>query len=318
MENERKKLRFEIYLDRYFSNFGRILLTNLLFAIPSLLLVGLFYLLSNLLFHGFSTMFMLLTIIPLYPFYAGVVKVTRNLARGDADVPTCSTFIGAVKDNFLLFLLHGVVICAAIIFSYASIAFYISLLSVSWLVVAVLFVSILIALFVLYASFYLPLMTVTYDIKLIYLYKNSLLMSFGEFKNNLFATLALLVVIALFMTMTAFSPSVLVLLIILGALWALLVPATVTFSYIFFIYDGMVNMIQSKDNTRPAEDEPVETATPVEKLRASIEDDDFSDIDVSALRDTDDFIYHNGRMVKQSTLLRMAKEKQKKEGTDDE
>ena len=312
MENERKKLRFEVFIDRYFSNFGRILLTNILFAIPSFAFVGLFYLLSNLLFHGYSAIFMMLSIIPLYPFYAGVVKVSRNLARGDSDVPVCSTYFAALKDNFLLFLLHGVVVTAAIIFSYASISFYISLISVSWIMIAVLIISILIALLALYASFYLPLMTVTYDIKPFHLYKNSFLMAFGEFKNNLFATLALLIVSAIFMTMTAFSPSVTVLLIILGTLWSLLVPATVTFSYIFFIYDGMVNMIRSKDNTRPDEDEPVSTTTPSEKLRVSIEEDDFSDIDVTKLKDTDDFIFHNGRMVKQSTLLRMVKELQKR------
>ena len=316
MGNERKKLRFEVFIDRYFSNFGRILLTNILFAIPSFAFIGLFYLLSDWLFHGFSTIFMMLSIIPLYPFYAGVVKVSRNLARGDSDVPVCSTYFAALKDNFLLFLLHGAVVAAAVIFSYASISFYISLISVSWVMIAVLVVSILIALLALYASFYLPLMSVTYDIKPLYLYKNSFLMAFGEFKNNLFATLALLIVSAIFMTMTAFSPSVTVLLIIIGALWSLLVPATVTFSYIFFIYDGMVNMIRSKDHSHPDADEPADTATPAEKLRASIEEDDFSDIDVSKLRDTDDFIFHNGRMVKQSTLLRLVKERQQREEED--
>jgi hypothetical protein len=41
-----------------------------------------------------------------------------------------------------------------------------------------------------------------------------------------------------------------------------------------------------------------------------MEEDDFSDIDVSQLKDTDDYIYHNGRMVKQSALLRMIRERE--------
>ena len=313
MGNERKKMKFESFLERYFANFGRILLTNILFAVPSFLIVGLFYLLSNLIFHGFSVIFMLSSIVLVYPLYAGVVKVTRNIARGDEGVPIISTFFTAIRDNLLLFLLHGVIICAAAIFSYVSIQFYLSILSSSWIVWGALIISILIALLVLHFCYYLPLMTVTYDIRLRYLYKNSFLMAIGELKNNFFATLTLAIVGAIVLTMTAFVTSVTVLAIIFGVLWFLFVPATVTYSFVFFIYDGMVNMIRSKDEARPVDDAPVDTATPAEKLRASIEEDDFSDIDVATLKDTDDFIYHNGRMVKQSTLLRMIRERQKRE-----
>ena len=42
--------------------------------------------------------------------------------------------------------------------------------------------------------------------------------------------------------------------------------------------------------------------------------DDFSDIDISSLKDTDDYIFHNGKMVKQSTLLKMIREQQEKAG----
>ena len=313
MDNERKKLKFEVFLERYFTNFGRVLLTNVLFAIPSITLFALFYLLSNLLFHGMNVAFMMLSLIPVYPFYAGVVKVVRDIARGDQEVKVCSGFIAAVRDNFLIFLLHGAVICLATLFSYFSVTFYIGLLSVSWVMYAVLFLCILIVVLVLFASYYLPLMTVTYNIKLRYLYKNCFLMAFGEFKNNFFGTLALAVVLAICFTATAFSPSVPVLLLILGLLWTLFIPATATFAFVFFIYDGMVSMIRSKDQSAPAADKsPVEMSA-AEKLLESISEDDFSDIDVTKLKDTDDFIYHNGRMVKQSTLLRMVKEQQSRE-----
>lgn len=313
MGNERKKLRFEILIDRYFSNFLRILLTNVLFAIPSAVFFALFYWLSKVIFDGVAVPFVLLGIIPVYPFYAGVVKVVRDLARGDSGVSVCSSFFAAIRDNLWIFLLHGVVICAASIISYVSIAFYISLIGTSWVFVAVLIFTILISLFLLHAFYYLPLMTITYDLKLRYLYKNSFLMAIGEMKNNIFATFTILVVLAIFLTVTVLSRSVTVLVIILGALWFLFVPATVTFSYVFFVYDGMVEMIRSKDNTRPADDAPADTATPAEKLRASIEEDDFSDIDITQLKDTDDFIFHNGRMVKQSTLLRMVRARQQRE-----
>jgi hypothetical protein len=150
-------------------------------------------------------------------------------------------------------------------------------------------------------------MSITYDIELRYLYKNCFLMSFGEFKNNLFATLAIAIVLAICFTITAFLPSVPALVLVLCILWALVVPATLTFSYVFFIYDGMVSMIESKSSSTPAENK--EAKVP-DKHVYHMEEDDFSDIDVSQLKDTDDYIYHNGRMVKQSALLRMIRERE--------
>lgn len=46
MENERKRLRFEILLERFFTNFHRLVLTNLLFAVPSAIIFIAFYYLN--------------------------------------------------------------------------------------------------------------------------------------------------------------------------------------------------------------------------------------------------------------------------------
>ena len=35
-----------------------------------------------------------------------------------------------------------------------------------------------------------------------------------------------------------------------------------------------------------------------------VETEDFSDVDISTLKDTDEFIFYNGKMIKQSELLR--------------
>ena len=310
MDNERKRMRFEVFIERYFGNFHRILLTNILFAVPSAIILAILYFISIRLLPDAGAGFYLFSIIPLYPFYAGVVMVVRDIARGDSEVRTAAVFFKAVKDNFPRFLLHGAVVCAAAMFSYYSIRFYVGMLSVSWLMYAVLFVCIFIVLLALYASFYLPLMAVTYDIKLRYLYKNCFLMSFGEFKNNLFATFAIAVVAAICLTVTAFSGSVAVLVIILSVLWVFLIPATYTFCYTFFVYDGMVAIIREKGNKGQSEDEKAALKDKPENRPSMAVEYDFSDIDVSKLRDTDDFIFHNGRMIKQSVLLRMIKEKQ--------
>ena len=315
MTKEKTRPGFRLFAERYFGNFHRVVLTNLLFAVPSAVVFTLLYFVGDALFGDFSAAFLMLAIIPLYPFYAGVVMVMRDIARGDADVKVAATFFKAVRENFARFLLHGFAVCAAALISYASLSLYISLLSASAVFYIVLFFCVVITLLVLYTSFYIPLLTVTYDLKLRYIYKNSLLMSFGEIVNNLRATLALALVMLIFLSVVIFSRSVIMLVSVLAAMWALFLPATFTFSYCFFIYGGMAQIMSKKSEiaasgvkgSQPRSD-------PADKLSA----DDFADVDVSKLRDTDDFIFHNGRMIRQSALLKLLRERESKEGDKDE
>ena len=316
MDNERKRFRFEVLLERYFTNFHRILLTNLIFAVPSAVVFAVFYFLDSLIFKDTLVVpFLLLSIIPLYPFYAGVVMVCRNIARGKSGVPVFKSFLSAVKDNFLRFLLHGVLIYVAAMLSVLSISLYVSMLSASWLFYVLLFFVIVISLLLLYTAFYIPLMTITYDLPLKYIYKNSFLMSFGEFKNNIFATLALAVVFGICFTAVAFINSGMAKIIVIAALWVLLIPATCTFMYVFFIYDGMTTIIRDKEELSRELTDSIDKSLEKRKNAMNLQtvEEDFSDIDISSLKDTDDYIFHNGRMVKQSTLLRMIRERKQQE-----
>lgn len=313
MENERKRFRFEILLERFFTNFHRILFTNILFAVPSAIIFAAFYFLNSVIFkESLAVPFLMLSIIPLYPFYAGVVMVCRNIARGDSDVSVFSSFVGAVKDNFLHFLLHGVLIYAASMLSVLAISLYVSMLSVSWIFYALLFFCILIVLFLLYTAFYIPLMSITYDLPLKYVYKNSFLMSFGEFKNNFFATLALAVVFGICFTAVAFINSGMVKIIVVAALWVLLIPAACTFMYVFFIYDGMAAIIRDKEELSRELTDSIDKSLEQRRKEQNAQEfeEDFSDIDVNSLKDNDDYVFHNGRMIKQSTLLRMIRERE--------
>ena len=312
MENGRKKFKFEILLSRYFTNFHRIILTNLLFAVPSAVIFAAFWFLSSALFKGAVAAVVLLSIIPLFPFYAGVVMVCRNIARGDTDVKVVREFFSAIKNNFLHFLAHGAVIYVITTLSVLSISLYVSMLSSGWFFYALLFFCLIVVLFLAYTVFYLPLMSITYDLPLRYIYKNSFLMSFGEFKNNFFATLALAVVFGICFTITMFAQTQTALIIMLSVMWAVLIPATCTFMIVFFIYDGMTAIIRDKDELSRELTESIDKqmAERKKELAPAQAEEDFSDIDVSALKDTDDYIFHNGRMVKQSTLLRMIKERE--------
>ena len=226
MGYERKRFKFEILFEKYFANFPKLFLANLIFAVPSLLIMAAFYFLSKAIFGNVNILFCLAGIVPIYPFYAGMVKVVRNTVRGDESFRVFRTYISGMKENFLPFLLHGVVISAVAVISFLSINLYINLLSQSWIFGALLLFCIVVVLFLFFATMYLPLMTVTFDLPLRYIYKNSFLMSYGEFKNNFFATLALTVMIAILLTIMLVASSAMIILIVMAILWALLIPVT--------------------------------------------------------------------------------------------
>lgn len=303
MEQTRKKMKFEILIERYFSNFFSILLTNLLFFIPLAVAFALCYLVSLV---GGGVLLNLLTVAILvltFPFYAGVVLVVRNMARGDKDVRVFSTFVKGVKDNYARFLLFGVILSVICLFSFYSISMYSKLLSSSWIFYALLIICILIVLEVLFMFFYIPLMSVTFDLSLKHVFKNSFLMSFGEIKNNFFALISLAVVLAICFTLTAFSTIEIILIIVTILLFALIIPASCQFVVSFFVFDDMYGSIASKD----AKAKEISDAIAVAKENKGdsiVFVDDYSDVDISTLKDTDEYTFYKGKMIKQSVLLK--------------
>lgn len=307
-------MKFEILLERYFTNFPRILLLNLIFAVPSAVAFGISYWLNYSVLDAPNIFLTLLPIVLLFPFYSGVVAVVRNIARGDENVAVFSAYLSAFKTNFLSFLLHGVVVYIAAVLSYLSITMYVGMLKLSWFFYVLLFICIVIVVFVTFTVYYIPLMEVTFDIKKRYIYKNSFLMSFGEFKNNFFATFALAIVLAIFFTVTVFCHSVLALVLVCAGFWGLLLPATCTFMIVFFIYDGMYNLITNKENRKKELEERIDNGG--KKVEHKAPEVDYSDIDLSSLNDPEGYIFYNGRMVKQKVVIEQLKNKAKSEKSD--
>lgn len=311
MEETRKRMKFEILLERYFSNFARILLTNLIFFVPLVIALSVMFLLQGVVQGAALTALSSLLIIAVFPFYSGVVLVCRNLARGDEDVRVFPDFIKGVKENFKKFALYGVVVCVVTLLCYFSISVYSKLLSSSWIFYAMLFVCIVIALAVLFIFFYVPVMTVTFDLSVKNIFKNGFLMSFGEIKNNFFALISLAVVLAIAFTVVAFSSNAVVLIILTLLLLALFVPATCQFVVSFFVYDDMYASIAKRDDKSEMLDKAIADAKAKAQGTQVIED--YSDVDISTLKDTDDYIFYKGKMMKQSVLLKRALEQRERE-----
>ena len=315
MEEERKRMRFEILLSQYFSNYGKILTLNIIFLIPASLISGLLYFFSQLVFGGQNLFIMMLAVLFLYPFYSGIVLVTRNIARGDRSVKTCSLYFKTLKENLLVFFLHGVVLYIVSIVSYLAITFYITMAkSGSWFLYVILFFTFLIALLILFTFFYVPLMSVTYNLSVKNIYKNSFLMSFGEFKNNIFALLALIVVLAVYGTFIVIcSFSRVLFMISIFAVAGLFIPSSASYVINFFIYEGMHSLISNKEERKQLLKEREENAKNPRKKAPEYSEEDFSGIDKSKLTDPDEYIYYNGKMVKQGVIMKWLEDKKTEE-----
>ena len=302
-----------------FHGFPKLLLTNLIFAVPFAVFFAVFYSINTL--TGINSTFInLLTIIPLFPFYSGVVQVSIHISQGTEDIDVFKNFVAAFKGNFLRFLVHGVVAYLAVFFSYWSISLYANLGKQSWIFFVLLAISIIIALFFMFMFFYIPSMTVTFDIPMKDIYKNSFLMSFGELKHNLIAVFGLFLLFA-FCTSVILccSASTIALLIATALLALLIVPSVAAFIINSAIYRRMYIMIadnasQSKNIDKKMSDKRSELADKKNKNKIPGESlDEFKKLEIDESADPDEFVYFNGRMIKRGALIKLKKEALEKE-----
>ena len=305
-------LPIAVVFSNLFRNFPRLILTNLIFAVP---LAAVFFLLRLLvsalgLDYNAALFVQLLTVIFVFPFYAGVVKITSKMAVGEEKVGIFRNFFSAVKENFFRFLIHGAVLYVAVVFSYVSLSLYINLLSQNSAFLGALIVSIIVAVFFLFMFFYIPSMTVTFDLPMRAVYKNSLLMSYGELKKNFIGLFGLFCVAVISMTfLMACYGSRLAVVIVTIALVALLLPSVSSFIINAAVYERMCAIVT--DNTVQAQkiNEKINSvkqrqgaesgADFKERLKNFVIDEKLSD---------DEYVYFDGRMVKKGALVKMKKE----------
>ena len=128
-----------------------------------------------------------LPIIFLSPFIAGLTIVTRNFVR-EEHAFVLSDFFDSVKSNFKLFFLNGIICYIAYtVISFSLIYYYASALTNSIFYVP-LYLCLLIAVIFIFAQFYLPILMITFDLKLRYMYKNALIFAFLGLARNLLIT----------------------------------------------------------------------------------------------------------------------------------
>ena len=310
MASDNKTLPITIFFSRLFRGIPRLILTNLLFSVPLGAFFGIFYLINKL--TGLNSNLLLLAlIIPVFPFYAGVVKVTALMSQSDDKVRVVSTFISGVRENFLPFLLHGTVLYLAVFFSYWSISLYAQLGQKMPMFYTLLVISAIIALLFLFMFFYIPSMTVTFSVKLPSVYKNSFLMVFGEFKYNLLALFGLFLFFVICSTvLICCSGNVIAIVIATIALAALFIPSISTFIIQSATFRRMYLMVadNSSQNTEvdaklAKKQRELEAARKREETREFNEE--LKKLELENGGDDEEYIYFNGRMVKRGAVRKL-------------
>lgn len=310
-ENATPSLPIARVFSRLFHGFPKLLFTNVLFAVPAAVFLGIFYAINTL--TGWNIPFvLLLAIIPAAPFYAGVVKVALGIAMGEENIDVFRTFTAAVRENFGRFLIHGLLYFVAAFFSSSSIYMYFQFGKSNNAFYVLMTICILMAIVVMFIFFYIPLMTVTFDLPMGAIYKNSLLMSFGELKSNLIATfgLFLLMVICSSVLMCC-GGNVIALIIATVVLGLLIVPSIAAFIINSAVYKRLFVMVTDKAAQGKVVDRKIEEKRrELEQRKKAVVpvDDEIKKLEIDESADGDEYIYYKGKMVKRSVLLRMKQE----------
>ena len=254
--------------------------------LPQLLLAGVLFSAGMAACLGISIAVALLTgfnniilwgvgIIPGMLFYAGLVTVIRKYAIENDYVPVVPTFFKAVRENWKAFLLHGFVVYAICSCSLFATMYYYALAQedITYGYVMSLYGVFTAALLIM--MFYVPVMTVTYELRWRDIYKNSLLMIIGKILRNLLTLLMIAALVALAILIIVYTGGFgrIVACVLIGATF----PMIMTYIEIAMVSKGLIENVGDFVDPIPVEEDPV------------IFDDTNTE---------DDYIFVNGRMVK--------------------
>ncbi len=262
----------------FFKKLPQLLLAGLLFSIPMAACTAIFAAAAFL--SGFNNILVWgLGIIPATIFLPGLVMVIRKYAVEKCFVPVVSTFFKAVKDNLKTFLIHGLIIYAICACSSFAIMYYYTMAQKDIVYGYIMTIYVLFTAVLAIMLFYVPLMSVTYELKLKDIYKNSLLLVFGKILWNLLTLIMVAVVCAGAFFTLVFAKGALFPVAV--TLVAALCPLLINYIIISMVSKGMQENVGSFVNVI-TEPEPIDE----ERLAAA------------STNTSDEYIFINGRMVK--------------------
>ncbi len=191
-KNQPEKKRFFLFWEILFRKFWKVIQTNLfyaLFLVPMVLSFVLYVMWGN-----ESTFGTIITVIAFAisaaiagTATAGLTYIMRNYAR-EQHAFLFSDFWDAMKNNWKQASVTGIVQMLASVIVYYSTNFYYANIPNSKIYFIPFGLSLMIGILLLFSSYYVYLLMITIDLKLIPLYKNALIMSILGLKTNLITT----------------------------------------------------------------------------------------------------------------------------------
>lgn len=264
---------------RFFTKFPQLLLASILFEIPLVLFTAFFALTGYL--TGFNNIAVwLLGIIPSFPIYSGLVMIIRKYAVEKVDCKITDVFFKTVNENWKKSILNGILCYIIIVCAVFAMMYYGTMMNYDFMYSSVFTLYMFFSLALLIMLFYIPLMTVTYELKLRDIYKNSAILIIAKILRNLVALLLVAVISVIAFFLTDFSGSLYSIVSII--ITVILYPLLYTYITVAVISKGM------QENIGSFTEKPV-----------TVYEDSVVSLDMQKLKDENsDYIYVNGKMIK--------------------
>lgn len=208
----------------FFRFFPKLFSAGVIYSASLAVCVGLFALIGYI--SGFNNIIVLgLGIIPSTPMLSGVVMIIRKIAIEKKNVKLLSTYFEAVKENYKIFLIHGVVLYLITACTFFSVLYYGSLAAVNITYASILTIYMLFTAILITAFFYIPVMSVTYELGIKDIYRNSFLLVFGNILKNILSLVIIVILSLIVFYSIIFTDGVfrIITVIISAALYPLLV-----------------------------------------------------------------------------------------------
>lgn len=267
---------------RFFRFFPKLFAAGLIYSAALAACTGIFVLISYL--SGFNNIILWgLGLIPSFPLYAGLVATVKKYLLEKQEPQLLTTFFTAVKQNFKRFLIHGVVLYMIIAFGSFAIIYYYTLAQTDVVFSSILTIYMLFSAVLVVVMFYVPIMDITYELRLLDIYKNAFLLVFGKILRNLIALVAIAAITVGMILALAFSNGAMFFVTV--ALSTMLYPLLFCSISSSIISKGLQDAVGNFNSKQIAEEELEEQL----KEEAEIAANDTSD---------SDYVFVNGKMIK--------------------
>ncbi len=281
-------IRFWQIFFRKWTNFIKI---NFIFLIPFVVVVGLICLLN--LYVSTQPLIFWSPIILLFPVATGITYVTRNYVR-EEHAFILSDFWDALKGNWKYSLFNGILCYIMFCLMRIAFPFYFDMTSKSGLYYVPLVVCAMITLLFIFAQYYIPIMIVTFDLKLRELYKNAFIFAILGIWRNFLLTILYVAIIAITILMMIWN--------LLFALLVVIFAIFITFSFCSYLGSFVVYPLIDKMMIKPyyARQAAIERGEDPDKITAASlaqEEDEARGEDVDE-EDEPEFVFINGKLVR--------------------